>query len=195
MHLTLAALEAHRTLIDWRDRSVSDRHHADTVVSGVHVWPAAGGDPDSRRPTDAANHRHHPAAQQRRPLQRRPVRLYTRVRRRCAQPTGRERARTGRFGHRGIGSCVHRRLPLPDRLRGAPAPPGQPRGSRRRRRHGHHRVRLSGPGDRATAGGAALLQEVRGMPSRAVEHHDTSEIVLAVDIPTAEWRWRGSTTA
>ena len=72
-----------------RDGAVPDRHHADAVVPGVHVRLAAGGDPDRRRPADAANHRHHPAAQQRRPLQRRPVRVHAGVRRR-ARSTGRK---------------------------------------------------------------------------------------------------------
>ena len=41
----------------------------------------------------------------------------------------------------------------------------------------------------------AALREKPGMPSREVEHRETSEIVLAVDISRRWWRWRGSTTA
>ncbi len=96
----LAALETRRVPAGRRDGAVSNRHHACTIVSGVHVRPAAGGDPDRRRATNATNHRHYPAAQQRRPLQRRPVRLHAGVRRRCAQPAGRGGAPAGRNGHR-----------------------------------------------------------------------------------------------
>ena len=54
---------------------------------------------------------------------------------------------------------------------------------RRRRGHGDDQGRLSGPGDRAAAGGRCAARAAR-MPSRVVEHRGTSEIVLAVDIPT-----------
>ena len=58
-----------------------------------------------------------------------------------------------------IGNCVHRRLPVPDRLRRASAAAGRRRCPRRRRGHGHDRGRLSGAGDRATAGGSCAPRQ------------------------------------
>ena len=157
----MAALESHPPRACRRDGVVSDRHHADAVVSGVHVRPVAGGDPDSRWPADAENHRHHSAAQQRRSLQRRIVRVHAGVRRRRAQPAGRERARAGRDGHRGARCRMHRRLPVPDRLRRAAAATGRCRRQRRGRGHDNDRCRLSGTGDGAAAGGSCAARDAR----------------------------------
>ena len=66
---------------------------------------------------------------------------------------------------------------------------------RRRRGHGNDRVRLSGPGDRATAGGSRCSHECARMPTRMVAHRETSQIVLAVDIPTLIALARRFTTA
>ena len=67
--------------------ALPDHDHADAVVRRVHVRLAARGDPGGRRPADAAHHRHDAAARQRRPLQRRAVRVHARVRRHGAQPS------------------------------------------------------------------------------------------------------------
>ena len=155
---------------------------------------AAGGDPDSRRPTDAADHRHDPAAQQRRPLQRRTVRVHAGVRRRCAQPAGRGGDTNWSRWSPHSRDRVHRRLPVPDRLRRAPAAAGRRRCPRRRRGHGDDQGRLSGPGDRAAAGGSRAPRTAghaqprgrapRNIGNRARRRHSRRW-----------WRWRGSTTA
>jgi len=173
----LAALEPHAPRTYRRNGVVSNGHHANAVISGIHVWPAAGGNPDSGRPADAANHCHNPAAQQRRPLQRRPVRLHIGVRRRCAQPADSGRARTRRYGHGRARRRVHRRLPVPDRLCGAPAAAG------RRRRSGPRCLRRR-------------LRCTKGSVRPAVWSNTAThrKSCSRSRFPRC-WRWRGSTTA
>ena len=77
-----------------RAGALPDDHHADAVVRGLHLRFAARRDPGRRRPADAAHHRDHASPRQRRPRQRRTVRVHARLRGHGAQPPRPDRSTT-----------------------------------------------------------------------------------------------------
>ena len=145
-------------------------HHPQPLVHRLHLRLAAGGDPGRRRPVHAAHHRHHAAARQRHPRDRRHLPVHPRVRRARADADGRHgqaaRPARGRHARHLLGDGV----PVPHRLRRPPAAPGEPGAARGRDRHPRDPERLQGA-DARSGPDRAADPACRARPGRGAQGH------------------------